>query len=584
MKTEFNWLDWTIIIAFSAISLAIGVYYTKKASKDIGEYFLSGRSLSWWLAGISMVATSFATDSPLITASLVRKFGLAGGWYWLSFACADVLCLVMFSKLWRRANVMTDAEVTEIRYSGKSATSLRIFSAFYAALPVNCVIMGWVILAMVKILEYTVGWPKEIVIPVLMVLTAFYTLMSGMWGAVMTDLFQFVFAMIGCIAMSVFAIQKVGGVAEMKTKLLATHPHVFDMFPSFGPGEITLFTFIVYMAIQWWAQRGVGGGGQITQRMFSTKDEKNSTLSVFFFVLAHYSARVWPWILVGLVSLIVYPDLTDHESAYPRFMAEFLPNGLYGLMVAAMFAAFMSTITTHLNWGSSYLIVDFYQRLIKKNGTDKHYVFASRVALVILLIIGSIVALNLNSIETAWKFLFAFSAGVGPVYVLRWYWHRVNAWSEMSALFASGVIATALTAMPDFLPGKGIEDNYCLKLIITLILTTAVWLIVTYMTKPVDMNVLKEFYLRVRPAGPGWKPVIAEIERETGKKVEIKEKLPAEILAFFLGITMIYSSYIAIGKFILQFYPMAIFSGAIGISSGVWLYKIIITDSYGKES
>lgn len=574
--TVFNWLDWTIVVAFGLTAITVGLSFSKRAGTNINEYFLSGRSLPWWLAGFSMVATSFATDSPLITSSLVRQYGLSGSWYWLSFAMADVLCLVLFSKLWRRANVMTDAEITEVRYSGTRATALRVFSAFYASIPVNCVIMGWVILSMVKILAVTVGWPKEIVIPILICATGLYTMMSGMWGAVMTDFFQFIFAMFGCIVMAFMAVHKTGGLAVMKEKILLIKPTAFQVFPHFGPGEVTLFAFMVYMGVQWWAQRGVGGGGQITQRMFSTKDEKNSTLSVFFFVLAHYAGRVWPWIIVGLASLVLYPNLKDHELAYPKFMVDYLPNGMYGLLIASMCAAFMSTITTHLNWGSSYFIVDIYKRLIKKDGTDKHYVFASRVALVILLIIGSIIAYNMQTIEGAWKFLFSFSAGVGPVYVLRWYWWRINAWSEISALFFSGLFASIFTKIP----ALASAGQYPLRLILILLATTVMWVIVTYLTKPEDTKTLKEFFLRVRPAGAGWKPIIAEIEKETGVKVVIKEKLPAEILAFFLGTTMVYSAYIGLGKIVLGFFLAAIPWSVLAIVTGMWLFKLIITDPY----
>ncbi|MBI4042569.1 MAG: Na+:solute symporter [Deltaproteobacteria bacterium] len=564
---QLAFLDWVVIAGYCALSMWIGIYFSKKAGQSVDEFFLSGRSLSWWLAGTSMVATSFATDAPLAATRLVREQGLAGLWFPLSWIFADLLTLYFFARLWRRATVTTDAEISEIRYSGKSAALLRLFNGLYSSIPLNCIIMGWVTLAMVKILQVSLDWPKEYVVPLLVGFTAIYTIASGLWGVIYTDLIQFIIATAGAILLAIYSVIHIGGVSAMKEKVIALpgfSPEVFNFWPSFGAGGSLLTFFIVVMAVQWWAQKNVAGGGQLTQRMFACKNEKHSMLSVLWFSFAHYVLRPWPWMIVALASLVLWPQMADNEAAYPRMIMQIMPVGLRGVLIASLMAAFMSTLSTHLDWGASYLIVDVYKRFIKKNGSERHYVFMSRMAMALLTIVAGITAFYMDSIVSAWKFLATLTAGVGPVFILRWYWWRINAWSEIAALAASGVFSTLFM----FIPALSADADYPTRLLLVLSLTTASWLIATFLTQPEDEKTLVNFYRLVRPAQTGWK----HIALRSGVRAS-DDNLFQDISAYLMAAIFMLSSLFAIGKWLLGFYLEGLILSALTLVSGayVWL-------------
>ena len=445
-------IDWTIIAAYFVISLAIGVYYSRRAGRDVAEYFLSGRDLPWWLAGTSMVATTFAADTPLAVAGFVARNGIAGNWIWWNAALGSMLTVFFFARLWRRAGIMTDVEFAELRYAGRPAAVLRGFRALYLGLPINCVIIGWVNLAMAKILAVTMGWDRLTAVLASLAITAFYSALSGLWGVVVTDFFQFVFAMSGTIALAVFALRAPGvaGIEGLRARLPAS---TFDFIPRIGDAgaiaaagpslALPVAAFLAYIGVQWWASwypgQEPGGGGYIAQRMMSARDERHSFFATLWFTIAHYCLRPWPWIVVGLASLVLYPGLTDKEAGYVMVMRDHLPAGWRGMLLGAFFAAYMSTISTQLNWGTSYIVNDFYRRFVKPHGDERHYVWVSRAATILTMLAAATVTFYLESIRQAWEFVLESGAGIGLVLILRWYWWRVNAWSEITAMIAPAV-------------------------------------------------------------------------------------------------------------------------------------------------
>src|SRR6266436_6431541 len=445
-------LDWSIVAAYFLFSLAVGFYYKARAGKSTGEFFLGGRNVPWWLAGTSMVATTFAADTPLAVTGMVARNGIAGNWLWWNFVASGMLTVFFYARLWRRSGVMTDVEFAEIRYAGKPAAFLRGFRALYLGILINCIILGWVNLAMVKILQliFGVGKFEALVIVLGMIfLTSAISTLSGLWGVLVTDVFQFVVKMSMVIILAVFAVRAVGGIDALKTKLVANgRGDVLSFVPDMSSAWMPMITFLVYISLNWWATwypgAEPGGGGYVAQRMFSAKDEKHSLLATLWFNIAHYAVRPWPWILVALCSLILFPNLSDPETGYIRVMIAYLPPSLRGLMVAAFAAAYMSTIATQLNWGASYLINDFYRRFWKTDASDRHYVSASQWATVVLTIISGIVTFFMGSISGAWKLLIVTGAGTGGVLLLRWYWWRINAWSEVSAMISGFVVSVAL--------------------------------------------------------------------------------------------------------------------------------------------
>src|SRR5215218_626478 len=462
---RLNFSDWFIIALYFLISGGIGLAYTRKASRSLEDYFVSGRALPWWLAGTSMVATTFAADTPLAVAGLVAKYGVAGNWLWWNGAFSGVLTVFFFSRLWRRAGVLTDVQFAELRYGGRPAAVLRGFRALYLALPINLIIMGWVTRAMVTILGVTLDvnpWRAAIL---LFGVTALYSIFSGLWGVIVTDAFQFVVAMGGTILLAVFAVNSVGGLTELTEKAAAhfgSANAAFGVLPATDQAWLPLLTLLIFRGVQglaaWDPGQERGGGGYVVQRIISARDERHGLLATLWFTIAHFALRPWPWILVGFVGLLRYPGLANPEEGYVRVMVDILPSPFKGLLLAAFAAAYMSTISTHLNWGASYLVNDVYLRFVKPDASPRAQVRASRLATAVLMVSSLVVMGFLSSVEQGWKILLALGAGTGLVFILRWYWWRVNAWSEISAMAASFVTSLALSAMGHSMSDSGIPD------------------------------------------------------------------------------------------------------------------------------
>ncbi|MFB3827395.1 MAG: sodium:solute symporter family protein [Bryobacteraceae bacterium] len=575
-------VDWVIVAAYFLFNLLIGFYYKSRAGKDTGEFFLSGRNVPWWLAGTSMVATTFAADTPLAVTGMVARNGIAGNWLWWNFVASGMLTVFFYARLWRRSGVMTDVEFAEIRYAGKPAAFLRGFRAIYLGIPINCIILGWVNLAMIKILMLILGIGKlEALVIVLgmIALTSFISTLAGLWGVLVTDLFQFVIKMSMVIVLAVAAVGAVGGIDAMKTKLAAVDRakdlatgsagSILSFVPDLHSAWMPLITFLVYISLNWWATwypgAEPGGGGFVAQRMFCAKDEKHSLLATLWFNIAHYAVRPWPWILVGLASVILYPGLADPETGYILVMIDHLPTYLRGLMVAAFAAAFMSTIGTQLNWGASYLVNDFYRRFWRKGETEQHYVRISQAATVVLTIISAMVTFFMESIAGAWQLLIVTGAGTGTVLILRWFWWRINAWSEVSAMAAAFVTSVALQAA--FGLDSSDPRGFAYIMLITVGITTAVWLLVTYLTPPEPEEKLVSFYRRVRPSDAFWKP-IARLAPE----VKSSRDLKYNFLDWIAGCVMIYGALFGVGKLILKDYLLGAIFLAFAVLAGAVIY------------
>jgi solute:Na+ symporter, SSS family len=543
----FTLTDWTIVAAYFVTSLLIGVYYSRRAGRSVGEFFLSGRDLPWWLAGTSMVATTFAADTPLAVAGFVARNGIAGNWIWWNAAVGSMLTVFFFARLWRRAGIMTDVEFAELRYAGRPAAILRGFRALYLGLPINCVIIGWVNLAMAKILAVTLGWNRLTAVLASLAITGFYSALSGLWGVVVTDFFQFVFAMGGTIALAWFALRApgIGGVAGLRASLPAS---TFEFVPrvggdgSAGPAlALPVAAFVAYVGVQWWASwypgQEPGGGGYVAQRMMSARDERHSFFATLWFTIAHYCVRPWPWIVVGLASLVLYPGLADKEAGYVMVMRDHLPAGWRGVLIGAFFAAYMSTISTQLNWGTSYIVNDFYRRFVRPGRDERHYVWVSRAATIVTMLTAAVVTFYLESIRQAWEFVLESGAGIGLVLILRWYWWRVNAWSEISAMVAPALGFLYLKLF------TAIAFPYTLLYLVAW--TTLCWLVVTFITSPEPDAHLVAFYRRVHPGGPGWD----RVARLAGGPAP--EPLGWLIVDWIAGWVLIYAALFAIGSFVL---------------------------------
>jgi len=540
-------VDWAVIVLYFVVSVAIALYYSKRAGASSSEFFLSGRKMPWWLAGTSMVATTFAADTPLAVTGLTVKHGIAGNWLWWSFAMSGMLTVVFYARLWRRAGVMTDAEFAELRYAGRPAAFLRGFRACYLALAVNSIIIGWVTAAMAKIVGLTLGVGKWQATLGLFVLTGLYSTLSGLWGVVVTDFFQFALAMAGCIALAWFALGAVGGMSGLLAALHARFPDdaPLQMVPSLDSAWMPALTFFAYLAVNWWASwypgAEPGGGGYVAQRIFATKDERHALLAALWFNIAHYALRPWPWIVVALVSMVLYPGLADPESGYVRVMVDHLPPFWRGFLIAAFFAAYMSTISTQLNWGASYLVNDVYRRFWVRDRAEAHYVGAGRVATLLMMGISGVVTMYIGTVEGAWKFLLAIGAGTGLVYLLRWYWWRVNAWSEVSAMAAALVFS--LAGQWGFGLSAADPRGFAWLLLGTTGATTVVWLAVTWLTPPEPLATLRGFAARVRPGGPGWRAVAPEIPDGRG--------LGAGLVVWALGCVVVYLGLFGVGDLVL---------------------------------
>ena len=576
-------LDWSIIALYFAFNVAIGLYYKRRAGRDMAEYFVSGRNVPWWLAGTSMVATTFAADTPLAVTGMVARNGVAGNWLWWNFVASGMLTVFLYARLWRRSGVMTDVEFAEIRYAGRPAAFLRGFRALYLGIPINCIILGWVNLAMVKILQllFNVGKLEALVMVLgLIVLTSTISTLSGLWGVLVTDLFQFAIKMGMVIVLAVVAVQAVGGIEAMKMKLAAIDQlrgasaggrgSVLSFVPDVGSAWMPMITFLVYVSVQWWSTwypgAEPGGGGYVAQRMFSAKDERNSLLATLWFNIAHYAVRPWPWILVALASLILFPGLADPETGYIRVMIDYLPSSLRGLMVAAFAAAYMSTIATQLNWGASYLVNDFYRRFLRRDASEVHYVQASRVATVLLTVISAVVTLYMGSIAGAWKLLIVTGAGTGTVLLLRWYWWRINAWSEVSAMIAAFVVSILMQTAGGLDSDRPLDFAWIM--IVTVAITTVVWLAVTFLTAPESRDTLVAFYRRTHPSSFGWKPVAA-----WAPEVRASTDGLANLVDWIAGCVLIYGVLFGVGKLLLHDTLPGVLLVGLGAVAGAVIYR-----------
>jgi Na+/proline symporter len=573
-----TYLDWCWIALYFAINGGIGLYYRSRAGKNVDEFFLSGRNVPWWLAGTSMVATTFAADTPLAVTGMVARGGIAGNWLWWSFVASGMLTVFFYARLWRRCGVMTDIEFTEIRYSGRPAAFLRGFRALYLGIPINCIILGWVNLAMVKILGLALGISRIqalLIVLGLIAVTSFISTLSGLWGVLVADLFQFVIKMTMVTVLAVVAIQAVGGMGQLKVKLAAidhargSQGSVLSFIPDLHSAWMPLITFFVYISLNWWATwypgAEPGGGGYVAQRMFSAKDEKHSLLATLWFNIAHFAIRPWPWILVALASLILFPGLEDPETGYVRVMIAYLPAFLRGVMLAAFAAAYMSTIATQLNWGASYIVNDFYRRFLKPDATDRHYVRVSKWTTVLLTVVSAVVTFYMTSIAGAWKMLIVTGAGTGLVLLLRWYWWRINAWSEISAMIAAFVTSLSLQIVGGLDSDKPVDFAWIM--IITVSVTTVVWLAVTFLTKPESETTLVSFYRRSRPGAAGWGPIARLAPEVRDSRMGLYN-----MIDWLAGCVLIYGILFGVGKLLLSEWIEGAWLLAAGLAGGAVIY------------
>lgn len=535
---QLSGIDWVIIVAYFVVVIAIGIAFSRRAGANLSEYFVSGRSLPWWIAGTSMVATTFAADTPLVVVSMVAKDGLAGNWFWWAFALGGMFTVFVYARLWRRSEVMTDVELIGIRYSGTPAKALRYSRAIYVALVVNPIIIGWVVAAMLLVLEQTVFWDPGLaadappssgswmVLVGLLAIVGLYCTLSGMWGVSITDAVQFIVAMVGCIWLAVASVRHVGGISGMQEKIAqnigADAQQVYNFLPNFSVQDpwMPLHVFLILIGIHWWATwfpgAEPGGGGYVVQRMAACKNETHAFLATLWYQIAHYCLRPWPWLIVAFVALAMFPDLrnfSDPGIGFPMVMREVCGPGLRGLMLVTFFAAFMSTISTQMNWGASYLVRDFIQPVFAANATDHELTRYSKLASIAVLLVGGGVAVWMKlsgvSIESAWKMLAALGAGTGAVFMLRWFWWRINAWTEIVAMFSSlayYLILNGINLKQDD-GSRWLRDQELMAIVAGL--TIATWLVVTFVTPPEKMETLRAFYRKIRPGGIGWKPVAA---------------------------------------------------------------------------
>ncbi len=544
-------LDWAIVALYFVFAAAVGLALSRRAGSSVSEYFVGGRALPWWLAGTSMVATTFAADTPLAVTELVARHGVAGNWLWWNMVMSGILTVFFYARLWRRAGVLTDVEFTELRYGGRPAAILRGFRAAYLALPINLIIMGWVNLAMMEIVATALDIPELVALALCFALAAGYSVLAGLWGVVLTDLFQFVLAVGGAVVLAVFAVEAVGGIAGMEAGLAQVYGSTdtaLALFPARGAAWMPVITLAVYLGVNWWASwypgAEPGGGGYIAQRIFSARSERDGVLATLWFNIAHYAVRPWPWILVALASTILYPGLENPREGYILAVMDLLPPGLTGLVLAGFAAAYMSTISTQLNWGASYLVNDLYARFIRPDLDERALVRVSRLATLAIMLLSLVVTYFLTSIEGAWRFLLAIGAGTGLVLILRWYWWRINAWSEIGAMIASLVVSMVLWF------GAGLDPDdptqWAWIMLATVGASTVVWLVVTFLTPPEDEEVLRAFYLRVRPGGPGWRRVSGSL----GLGGEPLDGGPLNWTNWVAGVVSVYASLFGVGRLI----------------------------------
>ncbi len=602
---KLQMLDWLIVAASLLICFAPALFFGRRAGQSTSEFFVSGRSVPWWLAGLSMVATTFSSDTPNLVTDIVRRQGVAGNWVWWAFTLTGVATVFFYARLWRRSEVMTDLEFYEIRYSGNAASVVRGFRALYLGLFFNCVIMASVNLAACKIANVLFGLPRWQTLTFCGVLNVVFAAHSGLWGVLVIDMIQFVLKMTAVIAAAYFAVVHVGGLGVLMEKLSAPMVapdgksvlHYLNILPDFTNNwDMALAVFIMPIAVQWWATwypgAEPGGGSYIAQRMLASKSEKDALGAVLFFNVAHYVLRPWPWILVGLCSLLVYPQLSDiqkafpdldpsllgHDIAYPA-MLKFLPAGFIGLMVGGLIAANSSTILTHLNWGASYLVHDFYRRFLHRAGTERHYVWAGRITTVLLFLLSSGTVYLLESAKDTFDIILQIGAGTGLLYLLRWFWWRINAWCEVVAMLSSFAVSATLLLLKRH--GQfDLGTHYALLL--TVAITTVCWVAAAFLTPGTDEKVLTDFYRKVRPFGPGWNRIRALADRAPAATLAAsvpgttRENIPLALLGWISGCTLIWSALFTVGTFLYGRYAQ--FGGLLvtALISGTVLIRVIL--------
>ncbi|MEC7264150.1 MAG: sodium:solute symporter family protein [Bacteroidota bacterium] len=593
---ELKLIDYIIIFGFFALVLFIGIYVSKKSGKDSAEYFLSGRSMPWWLLGLSMVATTFSTDTPNLVTNLVRSNGVSGNWGWWCFLLTGMLTVFVYAKLWRKSNVNTDLEFYAIRYGGKPASFLRKFRAIYLGVLFNVITMASVTLAAIKIGGVMLGLDPWVTVVSAGLITVIFSALGGFKGVVYSDFFLFFVAMAGAIGAAIYLVNlpEVGGLQaileneNVKGKL--------SILPDFNDKKALITALIIPLAVQWWSSwypgGEPGGGGYIAQRMLAAKNENHAIGATFFFNIMHYALRPWPWILVALASLVVYPDIASiheafpnvtedklgHDLAYSAMMTK-LPTGLLGVVLASLVAAYMSTISTQLNWGSSYIVYDFYKQQINPNASEKQMVNVGRISTVILMVLSAFLALALQDAMGVFNLLLSFGAGTGLIFILRWFWWRINAWSEITAMFASGILAVLLetTSLREFLfaPETGVFPEWA-DLPFIMVVTSIIWLTATFVTQPESKEVLRSFYLKIQPGGPGWSKIVDEAKEDNVEIVKTNEKwsVPSGIKAMLSGVVLIYSIMFATGYWIYGDYKLAMGLTALVVVSAFVLLRV----------
>lgn len=578
-------IDWLIVLLYLVLSLALGLYLTRKASGSLVDFFVSGRSLPWWLAGTSMAATTFSIDTPLYVAGVVGNRGIAGNWEWWSFGIAHLILIYVFARLWRRSEIVTDAELTEMRYGGRMAAILRGTKAFLFAVPINCIGIGYAMLAMVKVIDALELWQSLGVTPGdalklwsvigVSVLVLIYSGFSGLWGVVVTDFFQFFLALFGAFVVAVAAIGQAGGMRSLIDQAQqATSIDVLSFVPVTIGGAngwlswsdtagITASTFAAYAVVQWWSFRRSDGGGEFVQRLAAAKDEAEAEKAAWFFNILHYVVRTWPWIAVALAAIALYPDLADRELGYPRLMLDFLPPVLLGLVVASLLAAFMSTVSTLINWGASYLTNDLYGRFIKPDASQSELVAVGRITSVLVTVLGALAAFFSDDVATVFRLVIAIGTGPGLVLILRWFWWRINAAAELAAMLAGFVIGLVTSVVPLLT----IED-FGWRLIVTSLLTAVIWITVMYLTPPESDATLDAFYRKIRPGGPGWSRQQARTRLLPAQDLgqDIKRTIAAALLLF--------GAMFAVGGFLLLQPLMGWISLLLAVVGWMWLRQL----------
>ncbi len=593
---ELSTIDYVLIVSFFAITLFIGIWVSKKSGKDSSEFFLSGRNMPWWLLGLSMVATTFSTDTPNLVTDIVRNNGVSGNWVWWAFLITGLLTVFVYAKLWRKSNVNTDIEYYELRYGGAPAKFLRKFRAVYLGIVFNILAMSAVTLAAIKIGQIMLGLePWQTVISAGLI-TVIFSAVGGFKGVVYTDFVLFFVAMGGAIGAAYYLVNipEVGGLDALMANENVSGK--LSLLPDFSDKKALITLLIIPLAVQWWSAwypgAEPGGGGYIAQRMLAAKDENHAIGATFFFNIMHYALRPWPWIIVALASLVVFPDLASIQEAFPNVsedklghdlaysaMLTKLPSGLLGLVLASLVAAYMSTISTHLNWGSSYIVNDFYKQQINPGASEKRLVAVGRLSTVVLMVCSALLALVLQNALQLFDVILMFGAGTGLLFILRWFWWRINAWTEIAAMFASGIISIIVSFTPVgeilFNDVSGVFPEWA-KFPSIVLVTTIVWVIVMYATQPESNEILRGFYKKIQPGGPGWDKVIDEAKEDNVDIVDSNEgwSVPSGIVAMLLGCVLIYSCLFAMGYWIYGEYDWAICLTVSAIISGYLLKRI----------